>query len=109
MGIVLEEHGDCLPEVGEFERPDVVPIDKYFAFSNIVEAYGELEDCALPGAVRPNDDLRRLISYVRSRVTQATHAELSLLHLERYAFQGVVTHIRVVEVDVPRSTSINRK
>ena len=109
MGVVLEEHGDCLPEVGEFERPDVVPIDKYFAFRDVVEAYGELENCTLPGAVRPNDDLRRLISYVRPRVTKATHAELSLLHLERYAFQGVVMRIRVAEVDVPRSASINRK
>ena len=55
--VVLEEDGDGLSKVEELQRADVVPANENLAFVQVVQAHNELEDCALPGPVRADDDL----------------------------------------------------
>ena len=55
--VVLEEHGDGLAEVVHAQGADVVAVEEDLAVVGVVEAHDELEDRALPGAVRADDDL----------------------------------------------------
>ena len=57
VGVVLEEDGDGLAEVEELECADVVPVQQDLPLFGVVQPHDELEDCALPRAVRPYNHL----------------------------------------------------
>lgn len=56
MRVVLEENGDGLAEVVEPECADIVPVEEDLALLCVVQTRDELEDGALSGAVRADDD-----------------------------------------------------
>ena len=87
MGVILEEDGDGLTEVVQFERTDVVAADKDLSFLRVVQSCNEFEDCTLSRTVGTNDNLDRKVSYMPMRCVlgqrSTTHAKLSLYELER--------------------------
>lgn len=56
MRVVLEKDGDGLAEVVQPEGADIVTIEENLALLCVVQPRDELEDGALPGAVRADDD-----------------------------------------------------
>ncbi len=74
MSVVLEEDRDRLTEIAQFECADVMPIDEDLAVLRIVQPHDELEDRALPSAVRTYDHLQSAqVSYV-TKISAAEHA-----------------------------------
>jgi hypothetical protein len=59
MGIVLEQDCHCAPEIRQTQRLDILSVDENGSFSGVINTSNKLENRALPGSVRTNDDLSR--------------------------------------------------
>jgi hypothetical protein len=60
MGIVLEQDRHCAAEIRQTQRLDIMSVDENGSFSWVIDTSNELENRALPGSVRTNDDLSRI-------------------------------------------------
>ena len=60
----MEKNGNGVSEIVESERLDVVATDEDLPFLRIVQPRDQLENRALPRAVRANDDLHMKMSMI---------------------------------------------
>ncbi len=74
MCVVLEEDGDCLAEVEELERADVVAVKQDLAIVGIIQARDQLEDSTLPGSIRTNNYLRDVSASMPAEPSRDTYA-----------------------------------
>ena len=60
----MEKNGNGVSEIVESERFDVVAPNKDLPFLRVVQPRNQLEDCALPRAIRANDYLHMKMSMI---------------------------------------------
>lgn len=59
VGIVLEQNRHCAAKIRETQRLDILSIDENGSFSWVINASSQLQNRALSGSVRANDDLSK--------------------------------------------------
>jgi len=59
MSIVLEQDSHCLPEIRQTQRLNILSIDENNSFSRVIYASYKLENRALSGSVRTDNNLLR--------------------------------------------------